>query len=304
MDELKKSDLPPGCSYLILCDNLGGQTKKTNPKFAALLLKWCNAVVWNLLAGCTDEIQVVDAGFGALTKRKTEEVQQEWLQDDENWAEWTGANLSASRRRVLMTHWYGEGYERACLAYDFCKVFNRTGSKLTADGSGDDVIKLQGLDSFSFSTEDAKRNPLTGEFDADQNDVPAVEAAIEADDTAADAAEQKEAEELSQNEGSDSGSGGETDGDGEPFECPDEWTVLEDCPDLQTTAHKTLAHRWEEGWFIGKINRKVELSTNRAQNGKYACKYPDSRKEFFHDLFSEDYGIEHMWVILTPASDS
>ena len=122
--------------------------------------------MWNLLAGCTDEIQVVDAGFGALTKRtrKTEEVQQEWLQDDGHWEEWTGKNLSASRRRVLCTHCYGEGYKRACESYDFPAVFDRTRSNLTADGSNDNKIKLQGLDEFKFTLEDAQRDAITGEM--------------------------------------------------------------------------------------------------------------------------------------------
>ena len=53
-----------------------------------------------LLAGCTDEIQVVDAGFGALIKRHTNVVVQEWMQDDDNWAEWTGPNLSAGHHRL------------------------------------------------------------------------------------------------------------------------------------------------------------------------------------------------------------
>ena len=44
-----------------------------------------------------------------------------------------------------MTHWYEEGYDRACQAYDFTKVFDSCGSNLTADGSGDSKIKLQGL---------------------------------------------------------------------------------------------------------------------------------------------------------------
>ena len=57
------------------------------------------SVSW--LYGCADEIQVVDAGFGALTKRKPEGAQPEWLQDDAHWEEWTGKKLSASRRRVL-----------------------------------------------------------------------------------------------------------------------------------------------------------------------------------------------------------
>ena len=133
LHEIRKADLVAGQRHLILCDNLAGQTKRSNPTFSKLLHQHCACDVFNLLAGdsccccccrycsvmllwtgCTDEIQVVDAGFGALVKRHTEDVQMEWIQNDDNFTEWTGKNLSASRKRVLSTLWYGEGYERAC----------------------------------------------------------------------------------------------------------------------------------------------------------------------------------------------
>ena len=37
-------------------------------------------------------------------------------------------------------------------------------------------------------------------------------------------------------------------------------------------------------------------------NGRYATKYADSRKEYFHDLFPEDYGINKMWVVVRPCT--
>ncbi len=138
LEFLHKKDGP----HLIICDNLSGQT---TPEFKRLLKKHADGTVHNLLAGCTDEVQVVDAGFGALIKRKTLDVQTEWLAVDENWKEWTGSHLSASRRRVLITQWYGEGYCRACESYDFVANFEKCGSLLTADGSDDDKIKLQGV---------------------------------------------------------------------------------------------------------------------------------------------------------------
>lgn len=298
IDEIKKVDLQPGQRHLILCDNLGGQTKKTNPSFAKLLDQHCNAEVWNLLAQCTDEIQVVDAGFGALIKRHTEEVQMEWLQIEENWAEWTGSDMSASRRRILSTLWYGEGYERACMAFDFVKVFNRTGGNLTADGSGDSDIKLQGMDApLEFSEEDATRDPLTGEIN-EEAEMVGSNAAVVNNDVACDS-EGDEIEELSENEGSASEGGDTTDGeDGPPFADSD-YEILEQ-PSNDVLSGKTLAHRFDEGgyWYVGEIRRKVSLSTNAHENGRWACKYPDSRKEFFHDLFPEDYGANKVWVVV------
>ena len=113
-----------GQRHLLICDNLGSQTKKVNPKFSKLMsdMTLCHADVWNLLAGCTDELQVVDAGVGACTKRHADDVMQEWFQDDANWAEWTGANLSARRKRILITHWYAEAYDRMCKSFNFTKV--------------------------------------------------------------------------------------------------------------------------------------------------------------------------------------
>ena len=51
--------------------------------------------------------------------------------------------------------------------------------------------------------------------------------------------------------------------------------------------------------MLGKVLRKVTLSIeNPEDNGRWATKYPDSRKEYFHDLFVEDYGINKMWVVV------
>ena len=40
------------------------------------------------------------------------------------------------------------------------------------------------------------------------------------------------------------------------------------------------------------------MSTNQEENGMYAVKYPDSRKEVFYDLYLDDYGIAKMWVLV------
>ena len=51
LKEIVQSDLKPGERHLILCDNLAGQTKRSNPTFAKLLEQHCRADVFNLLAG-------------------------------------------------------------------------------------------------------------------------------------------------------------------------------------------------------------------------------------------------------------
>ena len=110
---------------------------------------------------------MVDAGLGALLKRFAEGIRQDWLAEDANWEEWTVATLPACRKRILLTQWYGEAWERVFDSFDFEDVFGKCGSSLTADGSEDDKIKLQKLDTFSFVNEmkDAERDAKTGEFE-------------------------------------------------------------------------------------------------------------------------------------------
>ena len=45
-----------------------------------------------------------------------------------------------------------------------CSATGRTGSSLSADGSGDHLIKLQGLEEFSFNAAGAQRDGVTGEM--------------------------------------------------------------------------------------------------------------------------------------------
>ena len=80
--------------------------------------------------------------------------------------EWQEASLPAERKRVLLTWWYGQAWEKFCERFDFEGVFDKCGSSLTADGSEYGRIKPQKMDSFSFDLNDAKRLavPTTGEF--------------------------------------------------------------------------------------------------------------------------------------------
>ena len=66
-----------------------------------------------------------------------------------------------------MTLWYGEAYERECSTFNFLKVLDSVGRNLTADGSRDHLLHLQGLKGFSFTIEDANRDCVTGEFPTD-----------------------------------------------------------------------------------------------------------------------------------------
>ena len=66
-----------------------------------------------------------------------------WLDLANNLERWDSAALSASDRRILMTRWVGEAWERFCSpAYDRLRwrAFEKTGLLVTADGTDDDKI--------------------------------------------------------------------------------------------------------------------------------------------------------------------
>ena len=301
-----KSELEPGQRHLVLADNLNGQTKKCNPQFLKMLDEMCSADVWNLLAGNTDGIQVIDAGFGKLVKDEAEDVACEWLRVPANWEEWTGCSMSASRKRVLFTHWYAEGYERACNQFDFCGVFNKIGSNLSADGTGDDQFKIQGLDAFSFDLADARRDAKTGEFpvgeEAAAMQVTERNAAALAAAAACDSADEEgDPECATDRSGTDEGEGGSTSDEG--LEGPDfdlAVDVHSELPDDYPNCiiGKQVYHRYEEGWYLGSVLRKITCSTLASRNGKFAMKFDDSVNEVDHALKPEDYGPEGHWVVV------
>ena len=266
----------------------------------------CSADVWNLLAGNTDGIQVIDAGFGKLVKDEAEDVACDWLRVPANWEEWTGCRISASRKRILFTHWYAEGYERACNQFDFCGVFNKIGSNLSADGTGDNQFKIQGLDAFSFDVADARRDAKTGEFpvgeEAAAMQVTERNAAALAAAAACDSADEEgDPECATDRSGTDEGEGGSTSDEG--LEGPDFELAVDvhlELPDDYPACiiGKQVYHRYEEGWYRGSVLRKITCSTLISRNGKFAMKFDDSVNEVDHAMKPEDYGPEGHWVLV------
>ena len=69
----------------------------------------------------------------------------EWLDDDDNLAKWEDNTLTASDRRILLANWYYKACKKALEGEVKMKYFQHAGALLTADGSDDDLIKLEGV---------------------------------------------------------------------------------------------------------------------------------------------------------------
>jgi hypothetical protein len=69
----------------------------------------------------------------------------EWLDDDDNLERWEdNISLTASDRRILLGTWYYKACKKALEGGAKRKYFEHAGALLTADGTDDDLIKLEG----------------------------------------------------------------------------------------------------------------------------------------------------------------
>ena len=133
---------------LLFCDNLDAHVFEGFRKTAREL----NTLVWFFPPNCTDFLQPVDAGAGAVIGMLYLRAQDRWLDKDANLELWE-SKMTASQRRVLVTQWLGAAWE-AFLSPDYdearLRYFQKTGCAMTADGSADLKITPEGTKNYKF----------------------------------------------------------------------------------------------------------------------------------------------------------
>lgn len=110
--------------------------------------------------GVTSEIQLIDDGIGYAVKNEMGHSLDRWLEEDDNLTLWTSENFPMWRKRALITNLAASAWEHVCSHFDFEKAATRIGMRMTIDGTGDDLIKIQGVENYSFSALDAGKAPL------------------------------------------------------------------------------------------------------------------------------------------------
>lgn len=106
-------------------------------------------------------LQPIDAGIGSILKCLMAQVQDEWLDDEDNLLAWEGdpestQKLDTKSRRILITKWAGEAWERLTSMEHYrdtiWKCFQKTGGLMTVDGTDDEKIcPVAGLKNYTFS---------------------------------------------------------------------------------------------------------------------------------------------------------
>ncbi len=97
----------------------------------------------------------VDCWFGNMLKSMVSKVQEEWLEDENNidLPSNSDQKLNAKQRRILITHWVGEAYNRSSgeqYAGSRLCCFEKTGWLITADCSEDGKRNPEGLHGYSI----------------------------------------------------------------------------------------------------------------------------------------------------------
>ena len=151
-------------------DNLSGQTTKEH-------LRNCKRARCDrhlLPTGSTGELMLIDDGIGAAQKSRMADELDAHLEKADNLQRWTTGpkegGLKMWEKRVLMTHIAGRAWETLCCGgdgrepYDFEASARRIGMLMTADGSDDDKIQVQGLTQ-SYTFKDADGGADGGESD-------------------------------------------------------------------------------------------------------------------------------------------
>ena len=129
--------------YLLFQDNLDSQKQ---PDYIQYLKDWA-VDDHKLPPNETDQVQPIDRGLGRQVKIYIGQQMDEWLDDDDNLSKWEDNTLTASDRRILLATWYFKACHKALEGEAKRKYFEHAGGLLTADGTDDELIKLEGTPS-------------------------------------------------------------------------------------------------------------------------------------------------------------
>ena len=93
--------------------------------------------------GCTGYVQVLDVLINKLIKGYIEEYEDLWI--EENFEIWQSGKWSVGDRRILLTHWVAQAFERVHLEHKDAIIacFKSVGLSLAIDGSEDHLLKVR-----------------------------------------------------------------------------------------------------------------------------------------------------------------
>ena len=102
----------------------------------------------------TDITQLVDMGLGKALKVRIGVLQDEWLAEDKNDVLWAGV-FPMWKKRVVITQIAGQAWDELCHTFYFAAAARKIGMFMTRDGTNDDLIRIDGVEKYTFTDADA-----------------------------------------------------------------------------------------------------------------------------------------------------
>lgn len=133
----------PEAQSALCADYLHGQVRQEFRKYPH---KERKTLRWVVPAGCTDEVQAIDVGYGRLLKIYVSQQPNEWLEHGDNLKTWECNGLTTPEQRIQITRWVGASIDsiNASAIYRH-SLFEKTGKGMTAGGTGDEKITPESL---------------------------------------------------------------------------------------------------------------------------------------------------------------
>ena len=305
-------------------DNLSGQT--TDEHRRNLRRTHCDRHL--LPTGSTGELMLIDGGIGVRLKNGMGDEMDGWQEQPGHLERWTKGpkegGLHAWEKRSLITQLAGRAWEKLCATYDFEASARSLGMLMTADGSGDEQIRVQGLNErYTFTDADGGAEGAESEADEDEAELADV------DEDAGE--EEAEGEEEEADEGMEESDDEDEDDTAERMaECgeapdmpPAGFTYVSSCPPLVSLDDKKAlegrkvltAHLLDGaiGWFVGTVvTSAVGKSWKTGKNGVPTAtniiefKQKDTGTKSLHgkvamELSPAKYGAGEWWLLLEPV---
>ncbi len=268
---------------------------------------------------------MVDCGIGAWFKRELGNVLDTWLEDPAKLDKWEDGTFSARDKRVLLTQWVAEAWERFVTGASKTmprNAFLKTGCGLAVDGSTDKDVRPEGTSDYNVSKireAAAALAPLEVEQDvAEEKEAERDNASATDEDVASDGLD-------SEDSGSDDEDGPATLDEALPGESTlssrslrscarnvEGMEVVGVCPAIEPNLrHRYIVFKWpDHGWCVGQVVKAERKIANDGFNA--TVKYPGSRHHYRHLLAERDSegvvrynpsgdGPDSSWVLLARA---
>ena len=293
----------PEKQSILFADNLYGQT---TDDFKRALSEKCNTLLWLLPPKCTDEVQPVDAGYGKLFKVYVGQALDRWLLDGDNVEKWESNKLTASDRRILITQWTGKAAKKIDSDTAYHKrLFEKTGLAMTADGSDDNLINLQGVERGTYSFMDVDTTPEPLEDVVPISPAPADEENPPGSSDEEESETEQEDDELALLDMDDDVADDEA---LLPFEVPDGYSLVSSAPAALTRnlVNQEILLRLGMDWFRGIITRKAQARTSHLYDFRVFLKTDGSTRSMKLPLakYSVDgAAAEGSWALLSRCAD-